>query len=61
MADICYAAADQRARDARQAGLQAKKDEQPANTVRSYRAKQEEWKARVPIDLDLGQGQQADA
>ena len=46
MADAAYAIADERARDARRAGLQAKKDEQPANTARSYRSKQEEWKAR---------------
>ena len=46
MADTTYAAADERARNARRAGLQAKKDEQPANTVRSYRSKQEDWKAR---------------
>jgi hypothetical protein len=46
MADTSYAAADERARNARRAGLQAKKDEQPANTARSYRSKQEEWKAR---------------
>jgi hypothetical protein len=39
-----YQAADERARDARRAGLQAKKDEQPANTARSYAAKQKEWK-----------------
>lgn len=47
MADISYAVADERARDARRAGLQAKKDEQPPNTARSYRSKQEEWKARL--------------
>lgn len=41
-----YLAADERARDARRAGLQAKKDEQPKNTARSYAAKQLEWKAR---------------
>jgi len=45
MADSSYAVADERAREARRAGLQAKKDEQPANTARSYRSKQEEWKA----------------
>lgn len=39
-----YLAADERARDARRAGLQAKKDEQPKNTARSYAAKQLEWK-----------------
>ncbi|KAF6527764.1 hypothetical protein HZS61_008066 [Fusarium oxysporum f. sp. conglutinans] len=36
-------AADERARAARRAGLQAKKDEQPANTARSYAAKQRHW------------------
>jgi hypothetical protein len=45
MADRAYAVAGERLRDARHAGLQAKKDEQPANTARSYRSKQEEWKA----------------
>ncbi len=45
MADLAYAVADERARAARSAGLQARKDEQPVNTTRSYRAKQEEWKA----------------
>jgi hypothetical protein len=49
MADVAYTAADERLRDARRAGLQAKKDEQPANTARSYRSKQEEWKARGPL------------
>jgi hypothetical protein len=49
MADVAYTAADERSRDARRAGLQAKKDEQPANTARSYRSKQEEWKARSPL------------
>ncbi|KNB19478.1 hypothetical protein FOXG_16742 [Fusarium oxysporum f. sp. lycopersici 4287] len=44
-ADDSYTAADERARAARRAGLQAKKDEQPANTARSYAAKQREWKA----------------
>jgi hypothetical protein len=39
-----YLAADERARDARRAGLQAKKDEQPLNTARSYASKQREWK-----------------
>ena len=39
-----YIAADERAREARRAGLQAKKDEQLLNTVRSYSAKQREWK-----------------
>lgn len=48
-ADDSYTAADERARTARRAGLQAKKDEQPANTVRSYAAKQREWKARLPF------------
>ncbi len=46
MADDTYTAADERARAARRAGLQAKKDEQPSNTTRSYAAKQREWKAR---------------
>jgi hypothetical protein len=41
-----YLAADERAREARRAGLQAKKDEQPHNTARSYAAKQREWKVR---------------
>jgi hypothetical protein len=44
MADDLYIAADARAREARRAGLQAKKDEQPANTTRSYASKQREWK-----------------
>ncbi|KAJ6437110.1 High-osmolarity-induced transcription protein 1 [Purpureocillium lavendulum] len=44
-ADDPYTAADERARAARRAGIQAKKDEQPANTARSYAAKQREWKA----------------
>ncbi|XP_044717962.1 centromere DNA-binding protein complex CBF3 subunit [Hirsutella rhossiliensis] len=44
-ADDSYTAADERARAARRAGIQAKKDEQPANTARSYAAKQREWKA----------------
>ncbi|RKK12793.1 hypothetical protein BFJ65_g12053 [Fusarium oxysporum f. sp. cepae] len=44
-ADDSYTAADERAHAARRAGLQAKKDEQPANTARSYAAKQREWKA----------------
>jgi hypothetical protein len=39
-----YLAADERARDARRAGLQAKKEEQPLNTARSYASKQREWK-----------------
>jgi hypothetical protein len=38
---------DERARDARRAGLEAKKDEQPLNTTRSYASKQREWKARL--------------
>jgi hypothetical protein len=46
--DDLYIAADERARDARRAGLQAKKDEQPLNTTRSYASKQREWKARRP-------------
>jgi hypothetical protein len=45
MSDSLYIAADERARDARRAGLQAKKDEQPLNTTRSYASKQREWKA----------------
>jgi hypothetical protein len=44
--DDSYAAASARAQEARRAGLQAKKDEQPDNTARSYRSKQQEWKAR---------------
>ncbi|KAK4096436.1 hypothetical protein N658DRAFT_511208, partial [Parathielavia hyrcaniae] len=48
MADDLYAAADERAREARRAGLQAKKDKQPANTARSYLAKQREWKCYTP-------------
>ena len=44
MASDLYVAADERARDARRAGLQAKKEEQPANTTRSYASKQREWK-----------------
>ncbi len=51
MSDDPYTAADERAREARRAGLQAKKDEQPANTARSYRSKQQEWKARRPSPL----------
>ena len=42
--DNLYIAADERARDARRAGLQARKDEQPPNTTRSYASKQREWK-----------------
>ncbi|OBT38707.1 hypothetical protein VE00_10950 [Pseudogymnoascus sp. WSF 3629] len=54
MADDLYIAADERARDARRAGLQAKKDEQPLNTTRSYASKQREWKARLlPSPLQL--------
>ena len=37
-------AADERAHKARRAGLQAKKEEQPVNTTRSYALKQREWK-----------------
>ncbi len=48
MTDDLYIAADERARDARRAGLQARKDEQPLNTTRSYASKQREWKARRP-------------
>ena len=47
MATDPYLAADERAREARRAGLQAKKDEQPANTARSYASKQREWKVRA--------------
>lgn len=49
MADDSYAAANERAQAARRAGLQAKKEEQPANTARSYRSKQQEWKARYRL------------
>ena len=49
MADGLYLAADERARAARTAGLQAKKDEQPLNTTRSYAAKQREWKVRARV------------
>ena len=45
MADHAYAAAEERAQETRRAGLQAKKDEQPQNTTRSYAAKQREWRA----------------
>jgi hypothetical protein len=45
MADDLYTAAEERAQEARRAGLQAKKDEQPQNTARSYAAKQREWRA----------------
>jgi hypothetical protein len=48
MTDDLYIAADKRAREARKAGLQAKKDEQLLNTTRSYASKQREWKARRP-------------
>jgi hypothetical protein len=51
MADDLYIAADERAREARRAGLQAKKDEQPANTTRSYASKQREWKVPPSIPL----------
>ena len=51
--DDLYIAADERARDARRAGLQAKKDEQPANTARSYLSKQREWKACALIPTPL--------
>jgi hypothetical protein len=39
MSDDLYTAADERAREARHAGLQAKKDEQLANTARNYLSK----------------------
>jgi hypothetical protein len=55
-ADDSYTAADERACAARRAGLQAKKDEQPANTARSYAAKQREWKARPPAGPPLSVG-----
>lgn len=42
MTDNLYIVTDERARDARRAGLQAKKDEQPLNTTRSYVSKQRE-------------------
>jgi hypothetical protein len=45
MEDDSWVAADSRAGEARRAGLQAKKEEQPANTKRSYIAKQKEWRA----------------
>jgi hypothetical protein len=51
MADNLYIAADERAREARRAGLQAKKDEQPLNTTRSYASKQREWKVPPSIAL----------
>jgi hypothetical protein len=44
MADDSYMAANERAREAWRAGLQAKKEEQPANMTRSYASKQWEWK-----------------
>lgn len=50
-----YLAADERAREACRAGLQAKKDEQPANTARSYAAKQREWRVS-PKQGDKGIG-----
>jgi hypothetical protein len=53
MTDELYIAADERAREARRAGLQAKKDEQPLNTTRSYASKQREWKARCLSSLVL--------
>ena len=49
MASDLYIAADERTREACRAGLQAKKDEQPANTTRSYASKQHEWKVPPPI------------
>jgi hypothetical protein len=65
MASDPYEAASARAQAARRAGIQAKKDEQPENTARSYRSKQEEWKARharaltralsLSLSLSLGQ------
>jgi hypothetical protein len=58
MADDSYTAADERARHARKAGLQAKKDEQPANTARSYLAKQREWKAWCYKPRATGDGSQ---
>ncbi len=45
MTDTAYTAAQERARETHRAGLQAKKDEQPLNTTRSYAAKQREWRA----------------
>jgi hypothetical protein len=42
MATDQYTAADECARVARRAGLQAKKDEQPPNTAQSYASKQRE-------------------
>jgi hypothetical protein len=49
MSDDLYIVADERAREARRASLQAKKDEQLANMARSYLSKQREWKARAPF------------
>jgi len=45
MADGLYAAAEGRAQETRRAGLQAKKDKQLANTIRSYALKQRKWRA----------------
>jgi hypothetical protein len=42
MTNDLYIAADERAREARRAGLQAKKDKQPLNTTHSYASKQRE-------------------
>ncbi|KAK4217014.1 hypothetical protein QBC37DRAFT_415804 [Rhypophila decipiens] len=42
--DILYTAAEERAHIARTAGLQAKRDEQPKNTMRSYASKQKQWR-----------------
>ena len=53
MASDLYIAADERAREARRAGLQAKRDEQPANTTRSYASKQREWKVLPSVPLAL--------
>jgi hypothetical protein len=44
-----YLYSEQRTSRARQAGLKAKKDEQPQNTAHSYAAKQREWRARRPL------------
>jgi hypothetical protein len=49
MADNLYTAAEKRALEARRAGLQARKDEQPLNTARSYALRQREWKVRAPV------------
>jgi hypothetical protein len=51
--DDLYIAADERAGDARRAGLQARKDEQPPNTTRSYASKQREWKVDFSPPLSL--------